>query len=39
MGIFGLLVSMICWQLFKAQPESPQKRRRYMLATNFARRR
>ena len=35
--MFNLLLSALCWNAFKATPESPAKRRRYHLATNFAR--
>ena len=36
-NMFNLLLSALCWNAFKATPESPAKRRRYHLATNFAR--
>lgn len=35
--MFNLLLSALCWNAFKATPASPAKRRRYYLATNFAR--
>ena len=36
--MFNLLLSALCWNAFKATPESPAKRRRYNLSTNFSRR-
>lgn len=36
-NMFNLLLSALCWNAFKATPASPAKRRRYYLATNFAR--
>lgn len=36
-SMFNLLLGAFCWGAFKAQPESRAKRRRYHLATNFAR--
>ena len=38
MKMFNLLLGALCWNAFKATPESASKRRRYRLATNFARR-
>lgn len=38
MEMFNLLLGALCWNAFKATPESASKRRRYHLATNFARR-
>ena len=35
--MFNLLLSALCWNAFKVMPESASKRRRYHLATNFAR--
>ena len=35
-NMFNLFLSALCWNAFKATPESPAKRRRYYLATNFA---
>ena len=35
--MFNLLLGALCWNAFKATPESASKRRRYCLATNFAR--
>ena len=35
--MFNLLLSALCWNAFKATPEKKKKRRRYHLATNFAR--
>lgn len=36
--MFNLLLSVLCWNAFKATPESNAKRRRYNLSTNFSRR-
>lgn len=36
--IIKLLASVIYWQAFKAMPETKEKRRRYYLATKFAKR-
>lgn len=36
--MFNLLLSALCWNTFKATPESNAKRRRYNLSTNFSRR-
>lgn len=35
--MFNLVLGALCWNAFKATPESSAKRRRYYLATNFAR--
>ena len=35
--MFNLLLSALCWNAFKATPESNAKRRRYNLSTNFSR--
>lgn len=35
--MLNLLLGALCWNAFKAMPESASKRRRYYLATNFAR--
>ena len=34
--MLNLLLGALCWNAFKAMPESASKRRRYRLATNFA---
>nr|DAG31310.1 MAG TPA: hypothetical protein [Caudoviricetes sp.] len=36
--MLSLLLSAMCWDAFKRAPESAHKRRRYRLATSFARR-
>lgn len=35
----GLILAFVFWQLFKMSPETPAKKRRYDLSTNFSRRR
>lgn len=37
--MFGIIMGAVMWNIFKGMPETPQKRRRYKLVTNFAPRR
>lgn len=37
MNMLELILAIVFWNVFKGSKETPEKKRRYHLATNFAR--